>query len=326
MPEVKEVDLSAGRRDFLAEAEKIAGSVTKQEKRRHNIWMDPFSIFFVKKGEKQMLNAISTLLVVASLLLGGGGATVAYAQGSLPDQALYGVKLLSEDIYQEITSDPQAEWQLSLELTNRRIEEIQALIEAGEVLPDSLVTRYQNQVEAAIRFASNLPDDQAIQALTRIRESLQAQQNTLAESGQLANGDTTKTCSQLQDMLQTRLSQVEDGLVSPDRLRDQLQQHDQIQLRDRDPLYDITATADDTLQTPVLQDGENNPWTDETPVPGSGYGPGPGPDYCDTCTPVYDGTGQQWGGSDEAPAQGGSQNSSQGGGSDNSGGNGKGNK
>ena len=274
-----------------------------------------------------MLNAISTLLVVVSLLLGSGGATVAYAQGSLPDQALYGVKLLSEDIYQEITSDPQAEWQLSLELANRRIEEIQALIEAGEVLPDSLVTRYQNQVEASIRFASNLPDDQALQALTRIRATLQAQQNDLTQSSQQDNGDTLKTCSMLQDMLQTRLSQVEDGLVSPGQLRDQLQQHDQIQQRDRDRVYDSTPTVEDTLQTNVPSDGENNPWTTETPVPGSGYGPGPGPDYCDTCTPVYDGTGQQWGGSDEAPAQGGSQNSAQGGGSDNSGGsNGKGNK
>lgn len=78
---------------------------------------------------------------------------------------------------------------------------------------------------------------------------------------------------------QTRLNtQNTDPVMDPtqDQIRDQLQDQTQDQLREQDRLH-LTDQAD------PLHLNSNNPWTDEAPVPNSGYGPGDG--TCTDCSP-----------------------------------------
>jgi hypothetical protein len=272
-----------GRAAFLAGAQEFAGAVTQPEKRRHNGWMHALqSIFSIRRKEHSpMFSAFATALLIVSLILGGGGITVAAAQNSQPDQALYSLKVWSEEARLDLSAGSQAEYQLALQFANRRADEIQALVQAGGIPPQTVQTRYQAQVEQAIQFAMNLPDEQAAKALQQIRSNLQVQQQAFLELQ--VNGSPMAEAAMLQtrQMLQERLQWVEVGLTDPAQLRDQLRKQDR--LNSPTPVNQSTQLAPGT--------GSGNPWTTGTPTPGSEYGPGQGTGDCETCTPSGSGQG-----------------------------------
>jgi hypothetical protein len=264
-----------GRIAFLQQVQEIAKAVTPLENRRHKGWMHALQQIFMtpRKELSPMFGTLATVVVIVMLVLGGGGTTVAAAQSSYPDQPLYALKLWSEDLRLRFTADPQAELQLALEFTARRADEIRVMVQNGSVPPGSVQTRYQSEVEQAIRIAASFPDGQAVQALEQVRSRLQTQQEALLKVR--AQGSTQAEASLLRsrEMIQERLQWVEEGLKDPIQLRDQLRQRDQ--LRDRDPLS-TSAPAGQATQAGQPATGNGNPWTTGTPTPGSGYGPGPG--------------------------------------------------
>ncbi len=105
--------------------------------------------------------------------------------------------------------------------------------------------------------------------------------NRIQQQDQAASVDVLPTEEALQDQTRDQLrDQTRDQLCGQagdqvcDPIRDQLrdQAHDQLRL------YQDAATE-------PLHLNPSNPWTDETPVPNSGYGPGPG--TCDLdCVPA----------------------------------------
>ncbi|MEW6504708.1 MAG: DUF5667 domain-containing protein [Chloroflexota bacterium] len=237
---------------FLERARRLGETVSQSPKRRpltKGVWMP--LIFGKRKERSVMVNPILALVLVLSLVFGGGGATVAAAQSSLPDQPLYGLKLWSEDARLNFTNQPESGWQVALQFAERRIAEIRAMIEAGKQPDEALQTRYEAQLEQALRFAQNLPDEQALRALEQIRERLRLQEQQMSELP--AN---QAVVARTRSMIQQRLQWVENGLEDPQQFRQRLQQR---LLQD---------------EVPPAQPGGGNPWTDETPTPGSGYGPG----------------------------------------------------
>lgn len=230
-----------------------------------------------------MFSTLATVLLIVSLVLGGGGITAVAAQSSQPDETLYGVKLMSEDIRLELTSNTQAEVQLAMRFADRRAEEIQTMLQAGRIPPERVQTRYQNQVNQAIQYALDLPNDQAIQALEQIQIRLQTQQQAFLQVQVNGSPQAAAVLVQSRQMLQEHLLWVEQGLADPDQFRDQLRQHDQLRIQDQ--LNSTATAAQGTLALPGI--GAGNPWTTGTPTPGSEYGPGD----CENCTPLGDGLG-----------------------------------
>lgn len=232
-----------------------------------------------------MFNAIASLILVLSLLLGGGGITAAAAQGSLPGDPLYQVKLLAEDLRLWLTSDPQKEINLLTTYTDRRVTEMQSLVEAGETLPNTLQTRYQSQVEQAIRLAAGLPPTEAAPALEKVRACLQSQEQIMLQLQTNQPEFADPVMLQTRQMLRERLQWLQEGLQDPLQLQQQMQQ------QNNQPSSPGTGDGNPwTTGTPTPESGygpgpgdDGNPWTDGTPTPGSGYGPGPGPTT--TCTP-----------------------------------------
>src|SRR5512146_565 len=84
---------AAGRAAFLEEAQQISATVSKTGERRPNGWMHAIRSFFTihRKEHSPMVSTLATIMIVVSLVLGGGGLTVAGAQSSQPDQPLYAV-------------------------------------------------------------------------------------------------------------------------------------------------------------------------------------------------------------------------------------------
>ncbi len=262
--------------NYLAQAEQMAQAVS------HNLKMRPihrtlWSPIVLWKGKERslMLNPLLVILMMVVLAVGGGGATVAAAQGSLPDQPLYAVKMWSEQARLSLATHPQAAWQLALSLSERRIEEMGKLAQAGSPVDEALELRYQAQLEHAFRQIENLPDDQALRALEQVHQRLQSQQQRLGEMP-----PETAQLVRVRAMIQERLRVVEDALRHPQQLRQWLRQN-----------------RPEDVPQPGKPGTGGNPWMEETPTPGSGYGSGNGgnPWTEDTPTPGS-GYGQAGGG------------------------------
>ncbi len=233
-----------------------------------------------------MINAFATILLILTILLGSGGATVAAAQTSQPDQPFYALKIWSEDVRLSMAADPQSETRLALEFSDRRAAEMTAMFQNGMDPAESVQIRYQSQVERAIQNAVNLPEDLAIQALVQVKTRLQKQQQEWLAVNVKDSPQREASIAQIRQMLQERLHWVEMGMAEPTRLRDQLRLRDQQQ----NQLHQGTSTPAEHLTQAATGAGSGNPWTTGTPTPGSGYGPGNG--ACDACTPALNGEGQ----------------------------------
>ncbi len=230
-----------------------------------------------------MFTTLATIFAVIALALGGTGATVYAAQGSLPGEALYSLKTQSEDLRLSWGENETDQIELALQFANRRMEEIQAMLMKNQTPPDSLMLRLQTQLDTALRLACGLDADQLEPALARIRQTLQQQERVLAQLQENAGAPDEALLLQIRDQIQLRLSWVEEGQADP------------ATLRSRFGPGSPAVVPPSFTRTPADGFGPG-PFITGTPTPGSGYGPGPGtglgPQATCTCTP-QSGTGSQ---------------------------------
>ncbi len=283
-----------GRARFLAEARELAKQqaakpvVSPPRSLRLKVWFDQVSSPFRRKERYSMVTVLTSLVVVFSLLFGGAGATVYAAQDSMPNDALYGVKLLSEDVRLGLAGSTAEKIDLLLEFADRRNEEILAFARqnaeqnAGELTENTmgpLVRRYQEQVFNAMELASQLDDE--------------AMSSTLAVIGvHIRKHD--------RDQLMTR-TKIPEG-VEPAMVRLEAVRRLQIGLSElgiTDPLAfrNQLRWAQEQAESGVLLEGTEpvEVVSDTIDCPGCGLqvgpGPGPGPQNQGEVTQPEDGYG-----------------------------------
>ena len=92
--------------------------------------------------------------VLAALIVVGAPATAALAAGAQPGQALYGIKLATEDVRLAVQRNPQKKVELRLGFAEERLTEMAALVARGRAaLVPGVAARLaseQGQVDAAI--------------------------------------------------------------------------------------------------------------------------------------------------------------------------------
>jgi cysteinyl-tRNA synthetase len=146
----------------------------------------------------------------------------------------------------KVVSEPAAQVETALNFAARRIDEIASMAVNGETIPESTAARYEQEVEQAIQFAMNQPDDQAVQSLAQIRDRLTVQLQVLEKTQALGAQQNLQLLQQTREMTQERLQWVENGLKDPQQLRDQLKlrerEREQEQLRTCTPAYPGSAT------------------------------------------------------------------------------------
>jgi hypothetical protein len=234
-----------------------------------------------------MVNILVTLLVALGLVFGGGGAALAASQSAMPDDALYPVKTWCEQVQLQLAGNDEEKLQLMNAFTNRRMEEIRTMLQAGEQVPEPVMTRLEFQLQYMLQLATSRAEDQSEKALLQVRSQLQVQ-NQLMQQLQLGEGDQagSLTRERIRAMLEMHLSQAEGGLQDPQWLQQQIQQQQQQQNGPLKPsgedVFEFSGANPYATGTPTPGSGygpgeSQNPWTDTTPTPGSGYGPGPGP-------------------------------------------------
>ncbi len=150
-----------------------------------------------------MFTKLVALLIAVVMVFGGAAATASAAQESLPMDALYPIKTLSENVALGLTPGSQAKLQKALDQVQRRVDEMAALSEMGEEVPDHLAEGYAEKVEYALRLASRMPDAEMTLALGKIQASLQEQLG-LVEQLQIAQPEDvqmTRVATQLRQFL-----------------------------------------------------------------------------------------------------------------------------
>ena len=262
-----------GRVNFLIQVEQMAASlpvreaqaVSDSEKWRHSKWMHPIQIIsglLQRKEHSPMFSLVGTIVLIISLVVGGGGVTVAAAQNSLPDQPLYRIKTWSEDVRVGLTSNESSRLQLALEYANRRAQETQAMVQAGQTPPTMVQDRMQAEIDLALQLASANPQDQVSQALQPVCEQLQSHLRLLQQGNITEDSAASAALTQTRDMLQDRLRLCIAGSDDPDMLRKW----------DRDRLH-ATPSSQPQDSTP---DPTDRPQMLETPTPGDRPGSDPG--------------------------------------------------
>jgi hypothetical protein len=155
----------------------------------------------------RLLFATRLMGIVLAAMIGlsavGGGVAMA-AGDSLPGDALYPVKLTVEDIRMALTSDPEAQVALALQLADERTEEIEALIQNGEPIPENVTARMEQHLQRAMRQAAMAPDDMMPGLLEQIAVRTRTQSRVLQrirenapEQDQTRLENTQRTCQQL---------------------------------------------------------------------------------------------------------------------------------
>ena len=218
-------------------------NVTFSKKQRLPIQRNLFHVW----RNSMTIKIISIVLAVMIVLSGAGIGTVAASQNSLPDEALYSLKLWSENIRLDLTSNPEKLFDLQLELADRRFDEYIEMVEDGTVPPESLMQQYQQFLELAAQLSGELEDP--LQSQQKIQNRMQNQQQQI-EMVQPIDPLLDLVLQQAQQMLQEQLHLMdcEEGEECEfDRVQNQQQQIEMNQ--SIDPVLDLVP---DPMPEPVL--------------------------------------------------------------------------
>jgi hypothetical protein len=230
------------RRIFLAEAAMLASPVSAPTGGRLNGPAD------IRKGRFVMVRLFGSLAVAAAIFF-GGGAAVAGAQSSMPEDALYPVKLWSEDVRLS-AADPSARMGLALQFADRRAEEILHQVDSGRTVSDSVVSRLLDEDDLALSIAaqSGAAAPAALEAL-RTRLEVHAEVLAYAELGLGPSADALLL--RTRDQLRTLLRLLEGDLQDPslrERILEQVRQR-QGTNGEQDQGADASAVGNPALQT-----------------------------------------------------------------------------
>jgi hypothetical protein len=208
VPERNPLQAASGRANFLKEAAEYQQAVSPGKHVRQSGWIFPI------RKEKFAMNVLVSLILVASLFL-GGSVTVAAAQNDLPNQPLYQVKLWTEDAALALAGTPQKQATVLMNMSQRRVEEMAALTEEGVTPPAQVREQLEQHLNQTLALASNMDESALEQTLLQLRDHLQTQDRIMEQAQTHANPATEPLLTQTRQMLQIRLRLVDTGLADP---------------------------------------------------------------------------------------------------------------
>jgi uncharacterized membrane protein YgcG len=209
----------AGRAAFLEEGAKYRSEFTEGEK--HPLGESLLALFrtaFFSPAFKP----VAALVLAMVLFLGAAATTVYAAQESLPDQALYPVKIWSEDARLSMSVSAQSRLEFALDFSDRRLSEMAGLQAAGESIPESLENRYQTELQMALELAAGMDDPQALQLLVMVHQRAKNQVQPMQQILSGASGSQESLLMRANQRLQEQIRLSALGESNLSGLRDQL--------------------------------------------------------------------------------------------------------
>jgi len=239
-----------GRARFLGEA----ASLPAHSSYRQNLW-GAFKSFVSGRPARLAFSAATVVCLMLALLLLGSGTAVYAAQGSQPNQILYPVKLLSENVRLRLAVNPQSRFQLNLAFADRRLDEIGELAQAGQDVGAQVTDRLQNELNAALDSAASLENGGAVKALENMQANLQQHEDQLLKLQSQANPHASANYTRVVEILQQKVNLAEQGVKDPQSIHQLLQQQ---QKQDKKP---FEATPTPTILVNNAQEATSTPAT-----------------------------------------------------------------
>ena len=184
VPARSDAAAQSGLHAFLTEAAQLRPTVSAPDRARPTGWKSFF------KPARSPMFLLAKIMLIVSLMIGGAGATAVAAQSSLPGDGLYPIKLIVEDARVALTSDPQAQIDLRLELAQVRTQEMQQLIAHQRVVPAETPAQVQTQLQTALNIAAQFDGAPLAATMQRIEARVSAQLQALAQTRSNAPDDT----------------------------------------------------------------------------------------------------------------------------------------
>jgi hypothetical protein len=210
---------------------------------------------------------LASVVAVLALALGSIGGTVYAAQASGPNDLLYGVKTLTEEIQVSLESDPQDRLDLFTQFSNRRLAEIQAQVDAGETVSEKALALLEKHTGSMLEEAAKMGEQGLSNALRQIQQNLQKQNQVMEEIGKEHPQGNPPGLVKAKEEVQSRLRQVENGINEPQGFQEQMQQEKSDQPG--------KGNGNGNSDSPADQDTGSDAG-DEESMPGNGNGQGPG--------------------------------------------------
>ena len=205
--------LAAGRRRLLETAAQQRVQAPATRTLSHNTERKPkMQLLFATK----IVSAV--LAVVVSLSAVGGGAAVA-ANGSIPGDVLYPVKLTSEDVRMALASAPAGQVALALQFADQRVAEIRAMVGRERQVPETVVTRMEQHVSQAMNQAARASDEEMPGLLERIMQRTQAQAQALEQLRARAQEQNQAQLEEAERICEQAHEEARAGLDDPQTFR-----------------------------------------------------------------------------------------------------------
>ena len=208
---------------------------------------------------------MASVIAVLTLALGSIGGTVYAAQASGPNDLLYGLKTLTEDIQVGLETDPEDRLDLYTQFASRRLTEIQAQVDAGEVVSEKALALLEKHTQKMLEEAAKMGEQGIGEALRQIEQNLQKQNQMMAELGKKHPQGSPPGLLKAQEKIRERLELIENGMKEPQGFRQTIKEQKE--------------NSDNPGQE--KKDGSNNkpdipPGQEDKENPGNGQGNGKG--------------------------------------------------
>lgn len=167
----------------------------------------------IRKVRLKMSPSLTSLLIAAMLFFSGGGASVAAAQNSLPDDQLYSVKVMAEQIEEALTIGTDKKLDLAVNLSGKRLDEISQLIDKGTLPQEEVLKRLQESLEKAIKLAKDNGKDttEIVNMLHRLQEEMKRLEKLPEGQNPPPEAELTKA----REMMQNQFSLINEKLKEP---------------------------------------------------------------------------------------------------------------
>lgn len=214
IPERDPQAATSGRMRFLQEAASMATAVIPARSKQEPVKKRSGFFYLFGKSPVGLAARLVLIITLAAGLLGLGGAAAVYAsRDSLPGESLYPVKTWGEDVLLAFASTPQTELNLNLKYAERRMAEIDAVLDGDEELAAQAMLRLQSHMQNALQASAAINGEQSSTAMEQVRQALEQQQRLMRQLGENTDAAGESDLSQTRQMIQEQMRLMEDQLL-----------------------------------------------------------------------------------------------------------------
>jgi hypothetical protein len=174
------------------------------------------------RGRHTWVTRFAVVAAVFMIALSGFGGTIYAAQAAQPDDLLYSVKTLTEQIRVRVEKDPEDKLDLYVSFANRRMQEIQNQLTAGEEVSGKTLVLLEDHTQKMLEQAAMLDANAMNKALRQIEENLQLQNQLMIQLGKEHPQHGPPGLLHVGERIRERLELVENGISQPEGFREKM--------------------------------------------------------------------------------------------------------